>query len=90
MADDSARVHAVHNGYCATKPLPGSFLTESCADCGHSAVLHVGVDHCPVCEAVDLNQQSRRFLDPREREREALRLGIHGPLPWRSTGRTGG
>lgn len=51
------RVHAVHNGYCATRPQPGDLLTDGCPDCGHAFVLHAGTNHCPVCEMVDLNRQ---------------------------------
>ena len=83
--------------YCTRKPTPGAYLSDGCPDCGHAIVLHVGVDHCPVCETVDLNRQMRetvrqvrRLLDPREREREAFRLGTREPLPWRSTERTDG
>lgn len=83
--------------YCTRKPVPFAYLSDGCPDCGHAIVLHVGVNHCPVCEMVDLNRQSRdavqqvrRLLDPREREREARRLGTRGPLPWRSTERTDG
>lgn len=45
--------------YCTTAPMPGARLTDECLDCGHAVVLHVGTDHCPVCELVDLNQQAR-------------------------------
>lgn len=78
------------DGYCTRKPVPGQVIGAGCEDCGHALVLHVGVEHCPVCETVDLNRQAadaiaqwRKLLDPREREREAFRLGARGPLPWR-------
>jgi DNA-directed RNA polymerase subunit RPC12/RpoP len=49
---------------CTTTPVPGTYLTLAtlsapCPDCGHATVLHIGVDHCPVCELVDLNQRAR-------------------------------
>lgn len=50
--------------YCTTTPVPGTHLTPAtlaapCPDCEHATALHVGVDHCPVCEMVDLNQRAR-------------------------------
>lgn len=50
--------------YCTTTPVPGTYLTPvtltaPCPDCGHATVLHIGVDHCPVCELVDLNERAR-------------------------------
>lgn len=45
--------------YCTTAPMAGARLTDECLDCGHAVVLHVGTEHCPVCEMVDLNQQAR-------------------------------
>jgi hypothetical protein len=44
--------------YCTTVPRIGDLLTDRCRDCGHATALHVGVDHCPVCELVDLNKQA--------------------------------
>lgn len=45
--------------YCTTRPVPGTYLSDLCADCGHAGVLHLGTAHCPVCELVDLNAKAR-------------------------------
>lgn len=45
--------------YCTTASMAGARLTDECLDCGHAVVLHVGTEHCPLCELVDLNQQAR-------------------------------
>lgn len=55
--------------YCASRPAPGTLQTLAdlmahCSMCGHARVLHIGVDHCPVCELVDLNAQARAALTP--------------------------
>ena len=42
---------------CTYRPLPGDVLKSACSDCGHAAVLHIGVEHCPVCELVEHNRQ---------------------------------
>lgn len=47
---------------CTYRPLPGEVLKTACPDCGHAAVLHVGVEHCPVCELVDHNRQVRAAM----------------------------
>lgn len=44
---------------CTYQPLPGEILKGACQECGHAFVLHIGVEHCPVCELVHLNQQAR-------------------------------
>jgi Zn-finger protein len=50
-------------------------------------MLHIGVEHCPVCELVHHNEQAakvvaewRRTLDPQERAREALRAELRGAM----------
>lgn len=45
--------------YCTTTPTVGDRLADACPDCGHATVLHIGVDHCPVCEMVDHNRRAR-------------------------------
>jgi hypothetical protein len=50
--------------YCTTKPLPGSYLTLAsltapCVDCAHATAVHIGVEHCPVCELVGHNANAR-------------------------------
>ena len=47
---------------CTYKPLPGEVLKTACPDCGHAAVLHIGVEHCPVCELVAHNRQVRAAM----------------------------
>lgn len=44
---------------CTYQPLPGEILKGACQECGHAFVLHVGVEHCPVCELVQHNRQAR-------------------------------
>lgn len=61
---DRAPDDAPPHGYCTTKPLPGTYLTLAtvtapCVDCGHATVVHIGVDHCPVCELVAYNATAR-------------------------------
>jgi hypothetical protein len=45
--------------FCTHRPLPGQLLTAGCPDCGHALIVHIGVEHCPVCEMQHLNQQAR-------------------------------
>lgn len=45
--------------YCTTTPRPGDHLTDACQDCGHAVVLHIGTEHCPVCEMEDHNARAR-------------------------------
>lgn len=45
--------------YCTRPPAAGEYLSAACGTCGHAVVLHVGVEHCPVCELVDLNTTAR-------------------------------
>ncbi|MGW2692351.1 hypothetical protein ACWC3Y_10875 [Streptomyces sp. NPDC001296] len=52
----------VQPGFCAYRPVPGEMLTAACVECGHALVLHVGVEHCPVCELVHHNQQVRTAM----------------------------
>ena len=70
--------------YCATKPLSGAFLVDPCPDCGHANVLHVGVDHCPVCELLDLNRQLAEIVKGGPSQ-ALMRAGLAqmGPLPER-------
>lgn len=58
MPDDQAAITQAAE-YCTTPPMAGARLTDECLDCGHAVVLHVGTEHCPACELVDLNQQAR-------------------------------
>ena len=43
--------------FCAYRPVAGEILRTACVECGHTLVLHVGVEHCPVCELVHHNRQ---------------------------------
>jgi hypothetical protein len=66
------------DAYCSTTPTPGTLLAPAtlaapCAHCGHATVLHIGVDHCPVCELVDLNERGRRLVDAGRVE-----IAVHG------------
>jgi hypothetical protein len=82
--------------YCTTKPRAGDHLTDACRDCGHAVVLHVGTDHCPVCELLDLNAQARgggrvevRYEAPplgkvvAELERQMVQRGLCNPLTYK-------
>ena len=42
---------------CTYRPVAGEILASACVECGHAAVLHIGVEHCPVCELVERNRQ---------------------------------
>lgn len=66
------------HSYCSTQPLPGTYLTLAalvapCPDCGHATVLHIGVDHCPVCELVALNEQARGVAS-------RVEVSVHGDV----------
>lgn len=61
--------------YCTSVPHAGDRLTDACRDCGHATVLHIGVDHCPVCELVDLNQQAREGL-----AQGHIEITVHGKV----------
>lgn len=53
--------------FCRRQLLPGDFLGKSCDGpdgCGHLLAVHVGVDHCPVCELVDLAETYRGVTLP--------------------------
>ncbi|MGW4042961.1 hypothetical protein [Streptomyces sp. NPDC004721] len=50
---------SVQPTFCSYQPVPGEFLSAACVECGHALVLHIGVEHCPVCEMVHLNQQTQ-------------------------------
>lgn len=47
---------------CTYRPLPGEVLTTACPECGHLVAMHVGVEHCPVCELVAHNRQVRAAM----------------------------
>ncbi|MFE9448283.1 hypothetical protein [Streptomyces sp. NPDC006739] len=67
---------------CAAAPVPGESPGTPCADCGHAVLLHVGVDHCPVCEMLDLNRQLYRIVEGgpnKALQRAAFYAG--GPYP---------
>lgn len=72
---------------CTAKPASGESLAGPCPECGHAAVLHVGVEHCPVCELVQHNQQvreaivdSRVFVDVRGLDERSLELAVERVL----------
>lgn len=69
--------------YCAMRPLPGQMLTDGCPGCGHAVVLHVGADHCPVCEMVGLNQQLARIVEggPNKALTRAMAFEIASAFP---------
>jgi uncharacterized Zn finger protein (UPF0148 family) len=59
MSDDPAPAITQPPAYCTTTPRAGDRIAAPCPDCGHATVLHIGVDHCPVCELVELNRRAR-------------------------------
>jgi len=38
--------------FCTWHPQPGQEIGKTCPVCGHSDLVHIGTDHCPVCELV--------------------------------------
>lgn len=51
--------NAEEPSFCTSRPKPGAMLAGACEECGHALVLHIGVEHCPVCEMVHHNAQVR-------------------------------
>lgn len=45
--------------FCTYQPVPGEVVKAACPECGHSFALHIGVEHCPVCELAHLNAVAR-------------------------------
>jgi hypothetical protein len=65
MADD----------YCRRKADPTTFLGGICGGldgCGHALAVHIGTDHCPVCELVDLAKQRQDEISPEEKVRRGI------------------
>lgn len=48
--------------FCSYRPVPGEMLSTACVECGHALALHIGVEHCPVCELVHHNERARSAL----------------------------
>lgn len=83
---------------CTYRPLPGDVLKSACPNCGHAAVLHIGVEHCPVCELVEHNRQVRAAMaanrievhvtdvDARTLERIVERLQLRAQIGMRNPG----
>jgi hypothetical protein len=61
--------------YCTRKPGVGDRVDVVCPDCGHWLPTHIGVEHCSVCEMVDLNKQLAAIVEggPDEALRRAMR-----------------
>lgn len=84
--------------FCSREPVPGQLLTSECGACGHSLLLHVGVDHCPVCELVHHNRQLQAAIcdsrvevhvsgvDQRVLERVIERLWLRAQVAMRDPG----
>lgn len=45
--------------FCQWRGYAGYVVGGKCPECGHAVVVHIGVEHCPVCELV--YQASPRF-----------------------------
>ncbi|NUP39176.1 MAG: hypothetical protein HOY76_19720 [Streptomyces sp.] len=56
--------------FCSYRPVAGEILATACVECGHALSLHIGVEHCPVCELVQHNRQVRAAM-------AANRLEVH-------------
>ena len=50
------------DSYCLTQPVPGDYISGRCPDCGHLVAVHVGCEHCPVCEILDLAVKYRDLI----------------------------
>jgi hypothetical protein len=48
--------------FCTYQPVTGETLKTACVECGHALALHIGVEHCPVCELVDHNARVRAAM----------------------------
>lgn len=84
--------------FCTTKCV-GQQMTDPCRECGHLVALHVGVDHCPVCELVHHNRQMQAAMavgrievhvtgvDERTLERVIDRLRLRAEFAMREPGR---
>jgi uncharacterized Zn finger protein (UPF0148 family) len=47
---------------CTYQPVAGEVLKTACVECGHALALHIGVEHCPVCELAALNGHMRAAM----------------------------
>lgn len=56
--------------FCSYRPVAGEILATACVECGHALALHIGVEHCPMCELAALNRQMRTAM-------AANRLEVH-------------
>ncbi|MEU5596674.1 hypothetical protein [Streptomyces sp. NPDC020298] len=48
--------------FCSYRPVAGERLAAACVECGHALAVHIGVEHCPVCELVHRNEQVRALV----------------------------
>lgn len=94
-AEEATVADADQPAYCTHHPAAGDVLATACAECGHALMLHIGVEHCPVCELEQHNRRVRAAMasnrlevhvtgvDERvlERtiERMSLRAGMRNP-----------
>ena len=53
----------------------GEIIPGACPECGHSALAHIGVDHCPVCELIYQATPQFRAQERRKRGMPVL-LGL--------------
>ena len=58
--------------FCTWQAPAGRRIGDPCPECGHSDVVHVGTDHCPVCELV--YQATPQFRRQQERIHGGRRL----------------
>jgi hypothetical protein len=67
---DPRRVYRPLSDFCQWKEYAGLNIGAQCPECGHAVVVHIGTDHCPVCELLwQLTPQFRR----QEQRRQGIR-----------------
>jgi len=59
---EAAMIDVAQPTFCMYQPVPGEVLKAACLECGHAVALHIGVEHCPVCELVERNRQARAAI----------------------------
>lgn len=52
---------------CTWHPAAGRVIGQPCPVCGHSDLVHIGVEHCPVCELVYQSAPQWRRQEERRR-----------------------
>jgi hypothetical protein len=66
--------------FCTWLALPGWVAGHPCPVCGHADLVHIGVDHCPVCELVWQATPMFRRQEERRRGRPPRIMNSGGVL----------